>query len=67
MTPRFEKRELPTGGDTLWRCHDCQRLLTHSQIHKVPVQANWRDLPENRIRYEGYVVCDDDAARRGID
>jgi hypothetical protein len=66
MPPRFEKREMPTGGENLWRCHDCHRLLHHDEVVKVPVQANFRDLPASTIRYEGWVVCPVDAARRGI-
>lgn len=66
MTPRFETRERPTGGEPISFCHDCRRALRTGETYRVPIQANWADLLESKIRYEGWVVCDTDAARRGI-
>jgi hypothetical protein len=64
--PRFEKREMPTGGEPIKYCHDCRRACRLNETYRVPVQANWEDLPESQVRYEGWIVCITDAARRGI-
>lgn len=70
MTPRFEERQRPTGGDDIKFCHDCRRALRVGEngdtYYRVPMQANWDDLPEGQRRYEGWVVCEPDAARRGL-
>ncbi len=71
MTPRFETRAGPIGStDPIKFCHDCRRALDVSEdgdtYYRVPIQGNWQSLPENKIRYEGWVVCATDAARRGL-
>jgi formylmethanofuran dehydrogenase subunit E len=48
--PRFETRERPSGGQTLYRCADCHEVCVRTEI----------------VTHDGRYYCIEDATARGL-